>query len=63
MPRTSAPHPLDPIEPGEIRAVRRALAEAGLVTADTRFAHVGLDEPPKHELLAHAPGADRKSVV
>ncbi|WP_433872910.1 primary-amine oxidase [Saccharopolyspora sp. CA-218241] len=57
MPRTSAPHPLDPIEPEEIRAVHRALAEAGLVTADTRFAHVGLDEPPKHELLAHTPGA------
>lgn len=45
-------HPLAPTDPEEIDAVREALVRAGLVTDGTRFAYLGLDEPPKAQVLA-----------
>uniref|UniRef100_A0AAU2A6G9 Amine oxidase n=1 Tax=Streptomyces sp. NBC_00093 TaxID=2975649 RepID=A0AAU2A6G9_9ACTN len=50
------PHPLDSLAPVEIDTARRTLADAGLLTASTRFAYLGLEEPAKGDLLAHAPG-------
>ncbi|KGH46345.1 histamine oxidase [Modestobacter caceresii] len=49
-------HPLDPVQPAEIEEVRRITAAAGLVADSTRFVYVGLQEPPKQEVLAHRPG-------
>ncbi|MFJ9245856.1 primary-amine oxidase [Streptomyces sp. NPDC101776] len=43
----AAPHPLDPLTPDEITASRELLATAGLVTEATRFAYLGLLDPPK----------------
>ncbi|WP_262063215.1 primary-amine oxidase [Streptomyces sp. STR69] len=43
----AAPHPLDPLAPDEITAARELLATAGLVTEATRFAYLGLLDPPK----------------
>jgi primary-amine oxidase len=51
------PHPLDPLAASEIDAARRVLAEAGLLTETVRVAYLGLEEPPKDEVLAHGPGA------
>ena len=44
----AAPHPLDPLAPEEITAARELLAAAGLVTEATRFAYLGLLDPPKN---------------
>jgi primary-amine oxidase len=49
-------HPLEPISPSEIEAVRTALVTAGIATESTRFVYVGLDEPPKSEVLDLAAG-------
>ncbi|MCZ2820421.1 primary-amine oxidase [Modestobacter sp. VKM Ac-2977] len=49
-------HPLDPVQSEEIEEVRRVTAAAGLVADSTRFVYVGLQEPPKQEVLAHRPG-------
>ncbi|MGX9882983.1 primary-amine oxidase [Streptomyces sp. NPDC002276] len=43
----AAPHPLDPLTPEEITAARESLVAAGLVTEATRFAYLGLLDPPK----------------
>jgi len=46
----AAPHPLDPLAPltpEEITACRELLVTAGLVTEATRFAYLGLLDPPK----------------
>ncbi|WP_427917564.1 primary-amine oxidase [Streptomyces sp. cg40] len=43
----AAPHPLDPLTPEEITAARAVLVTAGLVTETTRFAYLGLLDPPK----------------
>ncbi|MDV9171712.1 primary-amine oxidase [Streptomyces sp. W16] len=46
----AAPHPLDPLAPltpEEITAARELLVAAGLVTEATRFAYLGLLDPPK----------------
>lgn len=43
----AAPHPLDPLTPEEITSARELLAAAGLVTEATRFAYLGLLDPPK----------------
>jgi primary-amine oxidase len=50
-------HPLRPVSAAEFLAGRRVLAEAGLLSPDTRFAYYGLDEPPKGEVLAATAGA------
>ncbi|MCZ2839216.1 primary-amine oxidase [Modestobacter sp. VKM Ac-2985] len=49
-------HPLDPVQAAEIEEVRRITTAAGLVVDSTRFVYVGLQEPPKAEVLAHRPG-------
>ena len=47
-------HPLDPASTEEFLAGRRILADAGLLTANVRFAYYGLEEPPKDEVLGLA---------
>jgi primary-amine oxidase len=49
-------HPLQRLGADEIRRARDALAGQGLVGARTRFAYLGLEEPPKDEVLAFRPG-------
>ncbi|MFI9383360.1 primary-amine oxidase [Kutzneria sp. NPDC052558] len=46
-------HPLAAVTAEEIRAVRQAVDKAGLARDSTRFVYVGLDEPPKAEVLAY----------
>ncbi|GAA3669774.1 primary-amine oxidase [Microbacterium marinilacus] len=55
-PATTVTHPLDLLTAAEIDAAREILAEAGLVSETTRFAHVTFEEPPKAELLGWRPG-------
>ncbi|TMR09623.1 primary-amine oxidase [Nonomuraea turkmeniaca] len=50
------PHPLDPLAAQEIDEVRRILMEEGLLTETVRVAYLGLEEPPKAEVLAYQPG-------
>jgi primary-amine oxidase len=53
----SAPeHPLQRLSAAEIGAVRDLLAGCGLVGVQTRFPYLGLEEPPKSEVLAFRPG-------
>ena len=49
-------HPLQRLGADEIRLARTVLAEHGLVSEHTRFAYLGLEEPPKSEVLAFRPG-------
>jgi primary-amine oxidase len=49
-------HPLQRLGADEIRRARTLLAEHGLVGEHTRFAYLGLEEPPKGEVLAFRPG-------
>jgi primary-amine oxidase len=66
MTRSNHPaHPLDRLSAEEIEATTRIVSAAGLVSPDTRFAYVGLAEPPKAEVLAYTPGApiDRRVKV
>ncbi|MFI6740052.1 primary-amine oxidase [Nonomuraea sp. NPDC050451] len=51
------PHPLDPLAAQEIDEVRRILTQEGLLTDTVRVAYLGLEEPPKGEVLAYEPGA------
>lgn len=44
--------PLETLRPDEIRSNRDVLAREGLVSDDTHFSYVGLDEPDKRDLLA-----------
>ncbi|KAK3125441.1 hypothetical protein QOZ80_7BG0604960 [Eleusine coracana subsp. coracana] len=51
----SHPHPLDPLSPAEITAVRSAVLASPLIPArPLTFHYVGLDEPDKPDVLAHA---------
>ncbi|MEV4083820.1 hypothetical protein AB0J43_26525, partial [Nonomuraea fuscirosea] len=50
------PHPLDPLAAREIDEVRRILMAEGLLTETVRVAYLGLEEPPKGEVLAYRPG-------
>jgi primary-amine oxidase len=53
----SNPHPLDPLTPEEITAVRDAVLASPLVPArPLTFHYVGLDEPDKPDVLAYAYG-------
>ena len=55
--RASGPsHPLQRLGADEIRLARTVLAEHRLVSEHTRFAYLGLEEPPKSEVLAFRPG-------
>ncbi|NEE00205.1 primary-amine oxidase [Phytoactinopolyspora halotolerans] len=51
------PHPLDPLGAAEIEHARRTLADAGVLSASSRIAYLGLDEPSKTEVLAFDDGA------
>jgi primary-amine oxidase len=54
---SSHPHPLDPLSPAEITAVRAAVLASPLVPArPLTFHYVGLDEPDKPDVLAYAYG-------
>jgi primary-amine oxidase len=49
------PHPLDPLSPVELTAVRAAVLASPLVPArPLTFHYVGLDEPDKPEVLSYA---------
>jgi primary-amine oxidase len=50
--RSHPAHPLDPASAAEYLAGRDIMAAAGLLTGPVRFAYYGLEEPPKHEVLA-----------
>jgi primary-amine oxidase len=45
-------HPLDRLTADEINATRALIDAANIVTPATRYAYVGLEEPPKAEVLA-----------
>ena len=53
-----ATHPLDPLDADELIAIRDILAKSDRFSADTNFAWIGLDEPPKAAVAAFRPGAD-----
>ena len=53
---TAAPHPLDPLGEDEIRTAVRVARASGRIDDAARFAAIVLHEPPKAEVLAHAPG-------
>jgi primary-amine oxidase len=55
-PAPGVSHPLQRLGAGEIRLAKTLLAEHGLVGAHTRFAYLGLEEPPKGEVLAFRAG-------
>jgi primary-amine oxidase len=54
---TTVTHPLQSLSADEIRNARQLLVDRGLVGESTRFAYLGLEEPPKSEALAHQSGA------
>ncbi|GAA1109360.1 primary-amine oxidase [Nocardiopsis metallicus] len=47
-------HPLDALTPDEITATRDILTRTGHATPRSRFVYVGLEEPAKRDLIAHA---------
>jgi primary-amine oxidase len=51
-----AAHPLQRLGADEIRLAKALLVEHGLVGEHTRFAYLGLEEPPKAEVLAFREG-------
>ena len=53
---TAVRHPLDRLTAEEITAAKVLLSDAGLLDATTRCPVLALEEPPKHEVLAFAPG-------
>jgi primary-amine oxidase len=53
---TMAVHPLDRLDASEIDLAREIAAKAGLLGETVRVAYLGLDEPPKAQVLAWAPG-------
>ncbi|MEV4974760.1 primary-amine oxidase [Streptomyces scopuliridis] len=62
---TSVPHPLSALTADEIITVRSILDRAGVLSASSRFAYVGLEEPTKDELLAYRDGdvLDRRARI
>ncbi|NAZ75622.1 primary-amine oxidase [Kineococcus sp. T13] len=56
VPGAGPAHPLDRLTAAEIDATRELLEAAGALSPTTRFAYVGLLEPPKTEVLAFSPG-------
>jgi primary-amine oxidase len=55
-PQPEVSHPLQRLGADEIRLARAILDERGLVGERTRFAYLGLEEPPKGEVLAFRAG-------
>ena len=57
-PPVSGPgHPLRRLGADEVRLARTVLAEHGLVGQHTRFTYLGLEEPPKAEVLGFRQGS------
>src|SRR5688500_7505831 len=60
----SAPvHPLQRLSATEISDARTVLEEHGVIGEHTRFTYLGLEEPPKAQVLAFSPGdpVDRRA--
>lgn len=55
--RKRYPHPLNPLDEGEIREVKQLLLSAGDIDTTYRFFVINLKEPPKSEVLQYQPGA------
>jgi primary-amine oxidase len=55
-PAGAVTHPLQRLSAEEISAARQLFDNAGLVTETTKFAFLGLEEPPKHTVLRYSPG-------
>ena len=51
-------HPLDPLDAGELIAVRDILAHSGQFSSNTNFAWISLAEPPKKIVENFRPGSD-----
>jgi len=51
------PHPLARLTADEIASARDVLVREGLVAPATRFPYLGLEEPPKDEVLRYTPDA------
>ncbi|VVJ16300.1 Monoamine oxidase [Amycolatopsis camponoti] len=56
-------HPLAPVTAEEIRTVRETAENAGLVAESTRFVYVGLEEPPKTDVLAGTAGRRFRALL
>jgi primary-amine oxidase len=56
LPAGEGVHPLRRLSADELRRAKAVLAEHGLVDGQTRFTYVGLEEPPKQEVLGFRPG-------
>jgi primary-amine oxidase len=56
LPAGERAHPLRRLSAEELRRAKAVLAQHGLVDGQTRFTYVGLEEPPKREVLAFRPG-------
>src|SRR5438067_13721963 len=52
----AARHPLDPLGAEELLVIRDVLAHAGGFSHDTKFAWIGLEEPPKALVQGFEPG-------
>ncbi|MBY6412846.1 primary-amine oxidase [Rhodococcus sp. BP-252] len=57
---TRVDHPLALATADEIAEIRSVLDDEGLLTRDTRFVYVGLEEPSKADLYTEAPAVDRR---
>lgn len=53
---TAPRHPLQRLSADEIRAAKALLTEAGLLAPEVRVTYLGLEEPPKAEVLSHRAG-------
>ncbi|WP_441295474.1 primary-amine oxidase [Microbacterium terrisoli] len=51
----TVPHPLDRLTETEIATARAVFDDAGVVTDETRFAYLGLEEPAKQDVLDYDP--------
>ena len=51
-------HPLDPLDAGELVAIRDILAQSGRFSTTTNFAWIALAEPPKKIVEEFRPGVD-----
>jgi len=56
-------HPLDPLDADELLALRDIVAKSGEFSADTNFAWIALDEPPKAVVEAFRPGRSFRAAA
>lgn len=57
-PEGSTPHPLNPLDTGEIKLVRQILLSEGKIDTTYRFYLINLNEPHKTEMLDYQQGDD-----